>query len=363
MTLMMASSAIAATPDPVPFYPGSWTMAVLPDIQNYNNDDTKTLKFRQMTQWIADNKSARNIKFVTSVGDLVNNNTAAQFTRAKEGFGILNGVLPYAPVTGNHDYGSNGSANTRTTLFNDYFSPSDNPLNDPAKGGALKGMRHAGSMENAYYTFGVGERKYMVMALEWSPRDGSVAWADSVIAAHPDHRVMVVTHAYTYYDNTRYDWAAKGSSQSWSPYLYGTANDPDGINDGEQLWQKLVKKHENITFVQSGHVLNDQVGYLASTGDFGNTVHQMLYNRQLVDDGQLRLLEFHPDGVHVQVKTYSPITDVWRTDADGQFRMTMSPIPEPSGVVLAAGAAFSLSLRRRRPRSKVAPGPRCNSAT
>ena len=43
-------------------------------------------------------------------------------------------------------------------------------------------------------------------------------------------------------------------------------------------------------------------------------VHQMMYNRQQEDDGQVRLLEFLPDGKTVQVKTYSPVTDAWATD-------------------------------------------------
>ena len=160
---------------------------------------------------------------------------------------------------------------------------------------------------------------------------------------------MLVTHAYMYYDDTRYDWAAKGSAQTWSPYSYGTANDPDGANDGEEIWQKLAKKYQNISFVQSGHVLSDQVGYLANTGDFGNTVHQMLYNRQLVDDGQLRLLEFYPNGTQVQVKTYSPLLDQWRTDSAGQFAMTISPIPEPvSAATCAIATTIFLCGRCRR---------------
>ena len=343
ITAASATTALAAA-DPVPFYPGSWTMVVLPDVQNYNGSDAKTLDFQRMTQWIADNKAARNIRFVTSVGDLTNNNAAAQWTRARAGFAKLDGVVPYAPVLGNHDYGSNGSANVRTTQFNTYFKPTDNPLNDPAQGGALKGTRHPGALENAYYTFAVGQRNYMVLNLEWSPRDGTVAWAEQVVAAHPNHRVMLVMHAYLYSDDTRYDFAAKGAAQTWSPYSYGTANDPDGVNDGEELWQKLAKKYQNISLVQSGHVLNDEVAYRSDAGDFGNVVHQMLYNRQLQDDGQLRLIEFHPDGTHVQVKTYSPLLDQWRTDSAGQFSIAMSQIPEPAGAAIGGGVVGTMLL-------------------
>jgi hypothetical protein len=95
------------------------------------------------------------------------------------------------------------------------------------------------------------------------------------------------------------------------------------MNDGEELWDKLVKKYPNIVLVINGHVLGDERGYLASTGEKGNVVHQMLYNRQLNDDGQMRLLEFLPDGRTVHVKTYSPVSDAWARDVQDEYVMDL----------------------------------------
>jgi hypothetical protein len=75
-------------------------------------------------------------------------------------------------------------------------------------------------------------------------------------------------------------------------------------------------------------------GYLRSTGDAGQTVHQILFNTQRWGDagnGWLRLLEFQPDGRSVIVKTYSPWLDArgltaWRSDPENYFVLQLSPL-------------------------------------
>src|SRR5690606_35847122 len=96
--------------------------------------------FTQMTQWLVDNKAARNVQFVLHEGDITNNNNDVQWARAQASMDVLNGHIPYAIVPGNHDYGSNGSANVRTTLLNDYFWHSRNPLNNFILQGTIKGF-------------------------------------------------------------------------------------------------------------------------------------------------------------------------------------------------------------------------------
>jgi predicted phosphohydrolase len=313
--------------DPQPFVPGSWTMVVLPDTQNYVASTTNAPIFTQMTNWIVANKAARNIHMVLHEGDITNNNNDVQWSRAQASMDVLNGHLPYAIVPGNHDYGSNGSANVRTTLFNNYFSFSRNPLNDPARGGTIRGWYEPGKMDNTYQVLTANDEKFLILNLEWGPRHSVVQWADTVASAHPDHKLILLTHAYLYSDETRYDWATKGASQSWNPHSYGTASDPGGTNDGQELWDKLVKKHPNFTMTFNGHVLNDQVGYLQSIGDEGNPVHQMLFNAQndpRGGDGWLRLIEFLPDHQTAHVKTYSPFLNQWRTTSVHQFNLALS---------------------------------------
>jgi len=76
------------------------------------------------------------------------------------------------------------------------------------------------------------------------------------------------------------------------------------------------------------HVLNDGLGRLSSTNDFGQVVHQMLVNYQmkaLGGEAYLRLVEFLPDGKTVQVKAYSPLYGTYKTDGQNQFTLTLQP--------------------------------------
>jgi len=68
----------------------------------------------------------------------------------------------------------------------------------------------------------------------------------------------------------------------WLPQNYGVGKDvgEDAVNNGEQIWEKLISNYPNILFVFSGHVLNDGVGTFVSEGKYGNKVYQMLANYQ-----------------------------------------------------------------------------------
>lgn len=322
---------VLATPpskpiDPLPFVPGSWTLAVLPDTQVYVMRHPEM--FDKQTRWIVENKEKHNIVYTLHLGDIVNNNNPSQWENAQRSMSILDGTVPYAMAPGNHDYGDNGSANHRQTLFNEYF-PIEKYRAWPTFGGAMDSSR----MDNTYHFFKAGGHDWLVLALEWGPRHSAVAWANNIVAKHPNHKALLITHAYMYYDETRYDWKTKGAAQSWNPHAYGTAKDPDGTNDGEELWQKLVRKHPSFVMTLNGHVLNDGLARLSSEGDHGNIVHQMLVNYQMKPLGGesfLRLIEFLPDGETVQIKAYSPHYDRYKTDRQNQFVLKLKPPLKPA---------------------------------
>jgi hypothetical protein len=67
--------------------------------------------------------------------------------------------------------------------------------------------------------------------------------------------------------------------------------------------------------VVCGHVCTS--AYLASRGEHGNTVHQVLVDYQNSPNGGngwLRLLQFLPDGRTVQVRDYTPLLNETSTD-------------------------------------------------
>jgi hypothetical protein len=327
--------------------PGAWTMVVLPDTQYYFDHTRKIPPSPEvvdsMVDWILAEKDNRNIQIVVHVGDIVDNDTDPEWTMAKGVLAKLDNQLPYVLTTGNHDY--EGNSKVRQTEFNRYFKPTDNRLSDPSRGGILRETFVSGSIENAFYEFLAPDgRAFLFVSLEWGTRDVVVQWAKDVLAQskYRKHTAVLVNHGYLYHDDTRYDWASKGVSQASNPLSYAAASTGDN-NDGEMLWQKLVRQHSQFQMVLCGHVtgskeelmaLGDkaEVGYRLSVGNSGNRVHQLLFNAQRrgdAGDGWLRLMEFHPDQRTVQVKTYSPWLQArglaaWRTDEDDYFQIKLT---------------------------------------
>ncbi len=301
------------------FDEGSWTLAVLPDTQVYS------LRFPGMfiaqTGWIAQNAERLNIGYVLHLGDIVNNNTPQEWRNARDAMTLLDGRVPYAIVPGNHDYGPSGDASTRDTLMNDYF-PFATAAAWPTFGGAME----TGKLDNTYHIFEAGDAKWIIIALEWSPRDETIAWANEVMRDYPDRRGILITHAYMNNNDRRYDHTDTDHPQHYNPHHYRT---PGSKNDGEQLWHKLVRRHD-FRLTLNGHVLGDGTGYLATVNDHGHTCHQMLSNfqmRNLGGEGYMRLLEFRRDGT-VQVKSYSPMYDSFLLEPDQHFQFQLNATPK-----------------------------------
>jgi len=314
------------------FTPGSWVLAVLPDTQYYTRDGTRY--FDDQTAWLARNARPSRIMYALHLGDITYENSPPEWERARRALSKLDNVIPYAVVGGNHDYGDpfphpslpgevvpGGHARTRDTLMNQYLSY-DKTSRWPTFGGAFE----AGKLDNTYHLFSAGGRDFIVIALEWGPRDQAVAWANEVMRRHPDRWGIFITHAYVNYNDTRYDVVrdppVPPNPQDYNPHRYGT---PGTVNDGEQLWQKLVSKHR-FAMVFNGHVLGDGTGYVVSTTDRGNRCHQMLSNYQMRPEGgggYLRLLDFATDGRTVRVFSYSPIDDAYYWNPDQYYAFTL----------------------------------------
>lgn len=322
-----AATAVAVTPPyetpaPLPFVNGSWTLAILPDTQVYAQRHPEL--FEAQTRWIAQNVKARNIKYVLHLGDITNRNTRSQWEIAQRTIAHLDGVVPYALVPGNHDLGLNGKAETRDTFLHEYFPP-EKFQGWPTFGGVME----PGRLDNNYHVFKAGGHDWIVIGLEFGPRDGAVDWANRVLAEHPNHLGILVTHVYLDNDDTRHDRVADGRPRAESPHaaVYKLNQLPGGVNDGGELWRKLASRHPRMVFVLNGHVLGDGVARLTSPGVHGNAVHQILSNYQVVrphgGNGFLRLLEFLPDGETVQARTYSPALNAYKTDPQNQFTLKL----------------------------------------
>lgn len=309
------NSSIAPPDRPLPYVDGSFTLVVLPDTQVYSQSFPQ--HFMNQTRWLVQNREARNIQFVMHLGDITNNNVAPQWKVAQEAIQQLDGAVPYSLVPGNHDYGPNGDATTRETGLNEYFS-----VDQMRRQTTFGDVFEPGRLDNSYHMFTTRGISMLVLALEFGPRQEVVEWANSIVDSHPQHMVLLTTHAYMYYDESRYDWKTKGAKQHWNPHSYGCDKLPGSTNDGQELWDKLVSKHKNFLMTLNGHVLGDGLGKLSTASVGGFDVHQMLVNYQMKKEGgegYLRLIEFLPDNRTIQVKCYSPSLDQYKTDPQNQF--------------------------------------------
>ena len=106
-------------PPELPYVAGSTTLAVLPDTQYYSQK--YPLHFEVQTRWIADSRDLLNIAFVTHLGDIVDSEAEEQqWMRADRAMRLLDGLVPYAVVPGNHDMNSDRG----TPLYHRYFPES-----------------------------------------------------------------------------------------------------------------------------------------------------------------------------------------------------------------------------------------------
>jgi predicted phosphodiesterase len=310
-----------AGPPPMPAK-GSFTIAVLPDTQMYCQSVPEG--FYAQTQWLVDHKEDRNIAAVLHLGDITNRNTPDQWEIAQKAMRQLDGHIPYFMVCGNHDYGQGGGCADRTTHFNEYF-----PLKHYSDLKTFGGVydKEPDRFENSYHTFTAGGKKFLVVALEFGPRNDVVRWANEVVGKHKDHAAILITHAFIYYDETRYDWKKYGMKQTWNPHNYRIAKATnDDINDGEELWNKLVSPNGNFLMTLNGHVLNDGLGRVTTKDAKQRDVAQMLVNFQMKPkggDGWMRLLEFKADGVTVDVIDYSPTRNECNVSWQNKFSLTL----------------------------------------
>lgn len=263
----------------------SFSLVLLPDTQNYSEKYPDT--YIAQALWIRKQAKKENIKFAIHLGDIVQTSTKQpEWENADRAMRLLDGVVPYSMAPGNHDM---VVKDRDTSLYNKYYSP------ERFAGRKWYGGHMGETNDNNYCFFEASGMKFMILNLEFAPRDETLQWAAGITKRHPDHRVIVATHCYM-----RPKARDTGCASAYN--IEG--------NSGEQMWQKFIRKQPNIFLVVSGHVLG--VGLQTSVNDAGGKVVEMLTDYQGLPnggDGWLRTLKFVPGENKIYVRTYSPFLD------------------------------------------------------
>lgn len=296
-----------------------FTLIVLPDTQRYALYFPEI--FHAQTRWIKENLDELNTKFVVHVGDVVDEQTDQEWFVADRAFAELDDAVPYLVVPGNHDLEKDASGRLirNTTKYNAVFSP------HRFAGKSWYGGHNGVTNDNSFAYFEAAGQQFMVLGLEYGPSDETLAWAKTLISDH--HQIILVTHAYMYDDDTRL-----GPGDRWSP----KKSDPSW-NDGEDIWEKLISRRDNVFMVLSGHVKGDGTGLLVSRTNDGAPVIQMLANYQFLEhggQGWLRILHFQPAKGVLSVHTYSPWLKKSREEPDQRFNLDIAHVFKTTGACL-----------------------------
>ena len=265
-------------------------------------------KLAGIYDWILENIEDKKIEFVFGLGDIVQYGTDAEWDLAKDAISRLDGKIPYSLVRGSSNHDSPQG-------FNDRFGTEEYKSQ-------FDGFYDESRIENTYRTFRAGNVDYLFVTLEFGPSDQVLEWASNVISQYPNHRVIITTHMFLYHDGTTLDYKDDAPAHK-------TEVGDGTTNNGDEIWEKLVSKHENIFMILCGHDASSTIVMRQTAGDHGNLVTQMLINPQGVDGGQtpsglVAMLYFSKDGKSIEVEYYSTVRNMYYMPAN-QFTIK---IPE-----------------------------------
>jgi outer membrane protein assembly factor BamB len=218
-----------------------FTIAVLPDTQEYVNSDYSPLPvvaFNDQINWIIANASAdhQNIRFVTHVGDVVEHGAnAGEWDAASN---VLRNLtlagIPFAMALGNHDV-------TSPALYNQHFGIYDTqnyfydhfPLN-------YGGQFETGNFNNHWEHFNVNGLDVMLIHIINSPTTNVLLWASNLLYLHPLSLGIVVSHTIIYEDGTWY-------------------------SEGQRI-RDLLKDNHNLALLLCGHTCFKRVSQSRNNG-------------------------------------------------------------------------------------------------
>ncbi|OAM88395.1 DNRLRE domain-containing protein [Termitidicoccus mucosus] len=289
-----------------------YKIALIPDTQYYTRPrfgGTTQMLVSQM-DWLAANAKKLGIVCALQLGDISDTGDADENewrNASKHGLYLLENPkttglpegLPYSPAVGNHDQryrNHNGEIvwDGPAKLYNKYFGV------EHFQDKSYYGGHYGNDNNNHYMLVDAGAEKLILISLEFkrpSTDPGVLKWASALLDRHADRRAILVTHG------------------ALLPGIPG-----EFLADGAAA-HKALRHHKNLMLIIGGHV----TGEGRRTDVFeGATVHSILQDFQFDGkggEGFLGLITCSPGQNKIRVQTYSPWTNTWRTDPDGDYTL------------------------------------------
>jgi hypothetical protein len=301
-SFFMSSQAIAQ----------NFTIIVLPDTQHYCDfGPTANQIFVDQMEWITANRVSKNIVFVTSLGDIVQNaDELTEWVHADTCYNkiedpvttTLTDGIPYGLSVGNCDQFPKRQTGA-TSEYNNYFGVSRFTGRD------YYGGNYGSKNDNSFQLFSASGLDFIILHLEYDENINGqqqtdvLNWADSVLTAHSDKRAIVTSHFMI-------DRGNEGDPPT-------SANEFPGefSSQGENIFDAL-SDHDSLFLMLGGHIATE--GERDDVGINGNTIYTLLSDYQDQPDGGngwLRIMEFIPSEDSILISTYSPTYD----NGDGTF--------------------------------------------
>jgi hypothetical protein len=291
-----------------PLRDGAFTLVVIPDTQHYRGAGCKLTPratgpvynphLQAQIDWILAHRETERIVFVTHVGDIVEKDRPEEWAFAKTQLDRLRGVLPFSLTVGNHDMSSKGNAR----LFQQAF-PAASFRDDPWYLGCYThdrpDQRVSTNNVNSAQRFSAGGLNLLHLSLECNAPDDVLAWADALLRRYPDDRAIITTHM---------DLGVVDKPKTNEGFIH----DPQGRmrwvkihgqrgNSGEQMWDKLYRKHPHLFLVLSGDQSRVTALRVDRAADDGHLIHALLSD--YMSEPALRLMRFLPAAQRVDVLT------------------------------------------------------------
>ena len=256
--------------------PNTFTFVVIPDTQHMVTSASRTNMLKDTLNYVAANKTARNIAFVMHMGDIVNTpSSTTEWGRAVEAMDIIDASgIPYSLVPGNHDVDPVNTGAVSNNYHNNFGLArfAGKPWYGGSGGTNFDDfLPTSGTKRNAnnYSLFSAGGMNFIQIGLNWFPDANEVDWADALMKQYSNRRAIVVSHCTL-------TFTGAAGSGDWCTAGYGAS----GYN-GQQIYNAL-SDNPNMFLMLGGHMDDPEDGsnYRRETRSGMQPVHLLLTDYQ-----------------------------------------------------------------------------------